>query len=311
MPMLKLEDLRPGQVRGFPRDRTLFFLPMGPLEDHGDALPISMDLIEAEALCRRTAELLEAEGWTTVLAPRVPLGVDANTSTFAIRVRAHVVRDYLVDFCDSLSKQGFRYFMAVSGHPGPRQLTTIEEAGKFLRKRHLRFGIFPNARAPMLVSASSVAIDDDEKSQSLLFMAPKEHGGARDASIALAYAHDSVDESLRQSLPRTAFDPSIFARWRKLRRGEVAGYTGDPATGTVARGRASVDQKAKTLAIKFRAAVEGGKPHQIFKSWYSLVPSNQSLFRVWILVAVLTVILAAWMTLSLQTFMQGADFGTS
>lgn len=311
MPILKFDELRPGQIRALPRDRTVFFLPMGPIEDHGDALPIALDLIEAEAVSRRTAELLEAEGWTTILAPRVPLGIDANTSAFSIRVRAHVVRDYLVDFCDSLAKQGFRYFMAVTGHPGPRQLTTLEEAGKFLRKRHLRFGVFPNASAPMLVSASSVVIDDDEKSQSLLFMVPKEHGGARDASIAMAYASDSVDETLRQSQPKTFPEPSLFGHWRKFRRGGIAGYTGDPAAGTVARGRASVEQKAKTLAIKFRAAVEGGKPHQIFKSWYSLVPSNQSLFKVWVLVAVLTVILAAWMTLSLQTFMQGADFGST
>ncbi len=305
--MLKLEELRPSDLGVLPRDRTVIFLPLGPLEDHGNALPLGLDLIEAEAICRRTAELLTGDGWASVLAPRAALGIDANTTALAIRVRAHVVRDYLVDFCDSLSKQGFRYFIAISGNPGPRQLTAIEEAGKFLRKRHLRFGIFPNAQAPMLVSASSVLLDDDEKSLSVLFMAPPEHGGARDASLAMAYAGDQINEPLRQSLPKIDSHSSLFERWKNRRARTVSGYIGDPAAGTVARGKGIVEQKAKTLAIKFRAAAEGGKPHQIFKSWYSLIPSNQSLFRIWLLVVLLAILLAGWTMLSLQTFMQGTE----
>jgi creatinine amidohydrolase/Fe(II)-dependent formamide hydrolase-like protein len=235
--------------------------------------------------------------------------VDANTGALGIRVRAHVLRDYLVDFCDSLVAQGFRNFVAVSGNPGPRQLTAIEDAGKFLRKRHLRFGIFPNARAPMLVSANSVLIDDAEKSRSHFFMNPKEHGGERDAGIALACARERVDETLLRALPAVDASPENgFTRWRAGRNGKISGYWGDPARGDAGKGDSLLEEKAKTLALKLKAAIEGGKPHVLFKSWYSLVPSNQSLFKIWVLVILLAVVLGGWTLLSLQTYLRGADF---
>jgi hypothetical protein len=195
--------------------------------------------------------------------------------------------------------------VAVSGNLGPRQLTAIEEAGTFLRKRHLRFGIFPNAMAPVLVSGSSVLVEGVEKSRSLLFMFPPEHGGARDASVALALGYDVTRT---KGLP--AIDPtsSDFEHWMKWRKDGVAGYWGNPAAGSAEEGNRVLDEKGKTLSIKLKAAFEGGKPRHIFKSWYSVVPTNRSLFRVWVLVAMLAVILAAWTFLSMQTFLRGADF---
>jgi creatinine amidohydrolase/Fe(II)-dependent formamide hydrolase-like protein len=303
--MLELEKLRASEVRGLPKDRAIVFIPVGPLEDHGDLLPLGLDLSEARAVCERTAKLFEAEGWTAVFAPAAPLSIDSNTSGIAIRVRAHVLRDYLVDFCDSLTKVGFRKFVAVSGNLGPKQLTAIEEAGTFLRKRHLRFGIFPGAFAPVLVSGSSVLVEGAEKSRSPFFMFPEEHGGARDVSIALALGYDA---SAAKTLPKVDADPSNFSHWQKWRKGEIAGYWGNPASGSAAEGNRVLDEKAKTLAVKLKAAFEGGKPRHIFKSWYSVVPTNRSLFRIWVLVAMLAILLAAWTFLSVQTFLSGADF---
>lgn len=308
MPLHNLVHLRAPELRALPRDRTLFFIPVGPLEDHGDALPIGLDLDEARAIALRTANYFVAEGWECVLAPSVPLGVDANTGTSGVQVRAHVLRDYLVDFADSFARQGFRNFVVTSGNSGPRQLTTIEEAGKFLRKRYLRFGIFPNAKAPVLISANSVLIDDAEKSLSSLFMVPREHGGERDAGVALALAAEQVNAGLLRSQPKVETPRPGFSRWRALRKGEVNGYWGEPARGDAAKGNSLIDEKAKSLVLKLKAAIEGGKPHVVFKSWYSLIPSNQSLFKVWILVMMLTAVLAAWTVLSLETFLSGADF---
>jgi creatinine amidohydrolase/Fe(II)-dependent formamide hydrolase-like protein len=308
MPVLHLEKLRASELRALPRDRTLVFLPLGTIESHGDALPMGLDLIEAEALSIRTAEKMGKENWVCVLAPTAALSVDANTGSSGIRVRPHVLRDYLVDFCDSLAAQGFRYFIALSGNPGPRQLTAIEEAGKFLKKRHLRFRMFPNAKAPVLVSGNSVVIDDAEKSVSHLFMSPTEHGGERDAGVALACSPELVDVGLLKALPRVDIKGTLFQRWRDARNGKTLSYWGNPAAGDAAKGNTLLDEKATTLVTKLKAAIEGGKPHFIFKSWYSLVPTNQSLFKIWILVVCLAIILGGWVMLALNSFLKGADF---
>ncbi|MBC7385700.1 MAG: creatininase family protein [Cryobacterium sp.] len=308
---VRLDALRAPELRALPTDRTVFLLPVGPIEDHGEALPLALDLEEAEAICKACAEILTADGWTVVITPRAALGVDSDTSEIAIRVRPHVLRDYLVDFCDSLFRSGFRYFIAVSGNAGPRQLTTIEDAGKFLRKRHLRFGIFPKSNTPLLVSGSSVVFDSEEKSMSPFAMLPPEHGGARDASIALALAsgaNQALDHALIEACPAVAAEGGLFSRWRKWRRGEVRGYWGNPKLGTAADGHARILEKARTISVKFKAATEGGNGRHIFKSWYSVVPSNQSLFRVWLLVGLLAILLGAWTFYSLQLFLVGADF---
>jgi Creatinine amidohydrolase len=39
----RIEDLTASQIDAFNRDRTLFILPVGTLEEHGPHLPISMD----------------------------------------------------------------------------------------------------------------------------------------------------------------------------------------------------------------------------------------------------------------------------
>ncbi len=306
--MRKIEELRAAELKSFPRDRTVIFIPVGPIEDHGDALPIGLDLFEADAVCSATAELLEKEGWTTLSLPRAALGIDSNTSGIALRVRPHVLRDYLVDICDSLTKAGFRHFIAVSGSPGTRQLTAIEEAGLFLRKRHSRFGMFKHASTPVLISGSSVAIDPEEKSVSAIFTSPPEHGGSRDASVALAVSPTLVDQPLLGSLIPIAREGSTFARWREWKRGVMQGYWGDPKTANVGKGSERIQEKARTIAIKFRAGIEGGKSHQIFKSWYSLFPTNQSLFRIWLLVVCLVILLGGWTFYSLQGFMAGANF---
>lgn len=307
MTLSYLDKMRAPDLRKLPRERTIFFIPVGPIEDHGDALPLTLDLYEARMLAEKTSARLIEKGWFCVIAPAAALGVDANTSALGIKVRPHILRDYLVDFSNSLASQGFRYFCVVTGNAGPRQLTVIEEAGKFLRKRHLRFGVFPNSRAPVLISGNSVLIDESEKSHSSFFMAPKEHGGARDAGVALASAPELVDEKLLRTLAPIETRGNLFQRWRDGRSGKLIGYWGNPAAGDAKQGAALIDEKAQTLAIKLQAAIEGGKPHALFKSWYSLVPSNQSLFRVWILVFFLTVMLATWTFLSLQTFMVGAE----
>lgn len=311
MPVFHLDRLRASELSTFAKDRTVFILPVGPIEDHGDALPLALDLMEAEAVAEACAQILAPEGWNIVLAPKAALGVDSNTSALAIRVRPHVLRDYLVDFCDSLAHAGFRYFIAISGHPGPRQLTTIEDAGRFLRKRHLRFGIFPNSRAPMLVSGSSVVVDEDEKSLSPIAMLPAEHGGKRDASIALAVSNgmeQALDHAFLEVCPPVVLNEGLFSRWRKWRKGETRGYWGNPQAGTAAIGKERIQEKAKTIVVKLKAAIEGGKGTHIFKSWYSIIPMNQSLFRIWILVILLAMLIGGWTFYTLQTFLAGADF---
>src|SRR5262245_6260381 len=113
------------RLEALSRASTVFFFPVGPMEDHGPHLPLGLDVAEAGQMCRMAAERLEREmpGWTGVLMPAAPLGIDSNTRRLAWTVRAHVLRDWLVDSCLSLGRAGFVHFVCFSGNLGPKQLT--------------------------------------------------------------------------------------------------------------------------------------------------------------------------------------------
>src|SRR6185312_7785915 len=122
---LELARISAKQLEVLPRAQTVFFFPVGPIEDHGPHLPMGLDFIEAGELCRLAATRMEKEmpGWVGILMPPVPLGIESDTTSVALTVRPHVLRDWLVDSARGLNRIGFRHFVCFSGHLGPKQPT--------------------------------------------------------------------------------------------------------------------------------------------------------------------------------------------
>src|SRR3954451_14951786 len=106
------------KLSSFTKEKTVFFFPVGPLEDHGPHLPLGLDLAVAHRLCFLAAQHLEEEmpGWVGIVMPEAPLGIESNTTQVAITVRPYVLRDWLVDACLSLIRLGFIHFVCFSGH---------------------------------------------------------------------------------------------------------------------------------------------------------------------------------------------------
>ena len=48
---IELTKITASQVQLLPREKTVFFFPVGPLEDHGPHLPLGLDMEEASRLC--------------------------------------------------------------------------------------------------------------------------------------------------------------------------------------------------------------------------------------------------------------------
>ncbi|MBC7692312.1 MAG: creatininase family protein [Methylotenera sp.] len=309
MPLF-LEQITAAKLGTLAKDKTVFFFPVGPIEDHGPHLPLGLDGMEAEKLCSLTALRLESElpGWTAILMPRVPLGIDSHTSALAITVRGHVLRDWLVDSCLSLHRSGFTQFVCFTGNAGPRQLTAIEEAGKLLRQKTRRFGPFSRfAKGPQkdatLVSASSAALEKAEASVIPFWALPSEHGGERDTSIALSIAPESVDP-LYQSLPTQAPVTPLFSRFIAHRKYRLKGYWGSPAQATVESGSARLTEKVNQIFPKLRAVWEGANPQSLFRSWFSIYPTNKSFFKAWLMALALCILLSVWVYTNLQSLVR-------
>ncbi len=301
---IRLNKLTSVQFESLSRKETVFFFPLGPLEDHGPHLPLGLDLEEAYQLCALSALELERQmpGWTGVIMPSVPLGIDTETTRIAITVRPHVLRDWLVDSCRSLIRNGFSHFVCFSGNLGPKQLTAIEEAGKIVRRigifqRGLGPWIHPGSNRPELISASSALVSWKDILASPFWLDPIEHGGERDTSVALAISEDLVDSNFRH-LPLIERHRSRWHRNLERRFRRRSGYWGNPATSDRAQGERELSRILEKVFPKMRAVWEGANPASLFRSWYSILPPNKSFFNSWLLVILICLFIAGYLYLT-------------
>ncbi len=302
---LQFEKINSTEFKKLPPRQTVFFFPVGPMEDHGPHLPLGFDLEEAYGVCELSSQRLEREmpGWVGVIMPRCPLGIESNTKQIAITVRPHVLRDWLVDACRSLIQMGFFHFVCISGHRGPKQLTAIEEAGKIIR-RTPKWLLKKNR--PELVSAYSALIPPSQQLRSPLWPDCAEHGGKDDTSIALFLGHflkkDLVDPTYQSLIPIER-DDSFWRRRLEFMRGQVPGYWGNPAGADSKTGQEITEHTLDVLFPKLRAVWEGANPESIFRSWYSVFPSNKSFFKSWVLFSMIFLVLVFWTYYSLKLIM--------
>jgi creatinine amidohydrolase len=99
-------------------------IPTGMIEDHGPHLPIDTDVVIANAVCRRAAELVPDE---VVVLPSVTFGYSPHhmdgPGTLTIRWDTFV--NHTRDITSSLAYHGFRKILMVNGHGSNRALLEI------------------------------------------------------------------------------------------------------------------------------------------------------------------------------------------
>lgn len=92
-------------------------LPIGAFEQHGPAMPLATDLIRAEAVAERVADLV---GERVLIGPAVPVGISPHHLAFAgtVSLRPETFLSVLRDYLDSLAGHGFVRVLAINGHGG-------------------------------------------------------------------------------------------------------------------------------------------------------------------------------------------------
>ncbi len=285
------------ELKLLPPDMTVFIFPSGGVEQHGPHLPLGVKLYEAESMTRALAERLQEKmpHWNFILMPIIPFTVDTVTTSAALSVRPHVVRDALVDQCEGLKRLGFESFLAVSSHVTPRQLTAIEDAGKIIaRKKWLFFG-----KKSIFLSISSALVAANEVWASPMIGIPKEHGGAFETGWMLELLPQAVSKSYveMEDHPRPKADISRFIDYF---RHEIGGYWGSPKAASVQNFKIEFDSWIESLATKVQPVLEKGQGESYFRSGYRLFPLNGSFFKAYILASAFFVLMLVWTIWSMR-----------
>jgi creatinine amidohydrolase len=146
-PVYRIEELTWPAIDALDRERTLFILPVGILEQHGPHLPVGADTLavvhEANAVAQNVSRA--SPGWSVVLMPAVAYGhsgannlgdLPIHPGTYALRQATF--RSLLADIGAQLAQNGFKWIFVLNGHGAPSHGVATDEACDFISER---FGV--------------------------------------------------------------------------------------------------------------------------------------------------------------------------
>jgi creatinine amidohydrolase len=263
--VLKLEELTWPEVEALDRARTVIFVPISPIEEHGPHLPLGTDIYTCRALVEALAKQLETRcpGVTSVLAPVMPLGSGTVPYLGSIGAPPRLVREVLMRIGRALARDGFRFIVAVSGHMGLSHLLAMEAAARKVSRRYGVSMIAPVAsvwrsalRDAALVEQCA-ALPEPITGKVLDLLLNGHHAGALETSLMLHLHPELVQPEFRR-LPRIR--PTQLMRWRGWTREHWAGYVGAPALARADFGQIMLTTLAALGADLVARMVRGDAP---------------------------------------------------
>ncbi len=143
--VLKLEELTYTDIDALDRQRSIFFLTFGNLEEHGPHIPVGSDYFQAvgvrDGLIARLNET--HPGYTFVIVPVVPLGEGGandlarqleHVGTFPVRFET--LRDVAIDLGAAIARKGFDNIFLIHGHGTTLHNVAFNDAAAFVSERY-------------------------------------------------------------------------------------------------------------------------------------------------------------------------------
>jgi creatinine amidohydrolase len=223
------------QLEALDKTRALAILPVGATEAHGPHLPLATDVVIAEAMANRGAELLAARGAEVVIAPALAYTTAGYAAGFAgtVSIAPETATALVVDIARSFARHGLSTIVAANAHLEPSHIAALRSAGERISAARIARWVFPDiTRKPW-----ALRLGDE-------FMSGACHAGQYEGSIVLAERPEWVREAVRSQLPPNPISLSRAIREGKLTfeaAGGARAYFGDPAAASASEGRRTID----------------------------------------------------------------------
>ncbi len=230
------------EVGELDRGNIVALLPVGAVEAHGPHLPITTDVIIANAMAESAATKLESKGKGVLLLPPISYSSARYAAGFTgtVSIRPETATAVLVDIGRALASQGFRTVGIANAHLEPSHIGSIIKAVKTLREDGSLSVIFPDVtRKPW-----ALRLTEEFKSGAC-------HAGQYEGSIVMAEKPEWVREEIRKSLSPNPASLSTAIREGKETFEEAGGpqaYFGDPAKASAEEGHQTIKILGEILA---------------------------------------------------------------
>ena len=201
-------------------------LPIGSTEAHGPHLPLNVDVVIAQEVCRRVGEALEV-----VEFPAVAYSLTEFAAPFAgtVSLPAEAAKAMLLGVLRGISQAGFRRVCVINHHLEPAHFKLVHTAAAEAQAgTSVRIVVPDHRRKP-----TGPALGDE-------FMHGGSHAGCYETSLMLAAAPHLVNDDVRRGLPTLEVDlPGAIKQGATnfLEAGGPDAYFGAPAQATADEGR--------------------------------------------------------------------------
>ncbi len=209
---------------------AIALLPVGSTEAHGPHLPLNVDVVIAEEVCRRVAARLDARSVQSITFPAVNYGLTEFADAFAgtVSLSEATARALVEGVLFGLVKHGFRRIGVFNHHLEPGHFKLVHDAAQRVRE----------------ATGALISVPDHRKKPTgprlgEEFVHGGSHAGYYETSLMLAAAPHLVDDVARRALPELAVDlpAKIKAGAKDFHQcGGHEAYFGNPAAATATEG---------------------------------------------------------------------------
>ncbi len=224
------------EVRDIDKGKSMVFVVLAPIEEHGKHLPLATDIIEGEHWSRGAMKALEQRlGTECYYLPSFPIAA-ASVNEFygSVHFTMKTVLDVTFAVLESLCCMGFRNIIVIASHADPQHQIAVEKAVRKINKRNGLCAIAPMGQIFMGASAER---------QSGLEKFEKEHGndfhaGWIETSSLLDIAPGHVKPDYRELPDTDITDRDMISVKRQLAAMGGYGHIGAPRYASPELGKA-------------------------------------------------------------------------
>ena len=234
------------EIREINKEKSIVFVVMAPIEEHGWHLPLATDLIEGEYWSKEAMKIIEdTSDATCFYLPSFPIA-SASVNEFygSIHFTMRTTYEVAYGLIESLRCMGFINIMIIASHADPQHLIAVEKAVRKINRKH---GVCALAPMGQIFMGEGVKMPDDlkvfEKEHSDDY-----HAGWVETSSLLAMDKDYVRDGYK-TLPDSAIsDRDMISRKKQLSAMGKYGYLGSPRLASEELGKKLNDNCIRSIA---------------------------------------------------------------
>ena len=233
----RFEELNWMEIDSLDRDKTIFFQPISPMEEHGPHLPVGTDFMICRDATIEAMRILKKKkkNLNYILLPTIPVGYSKIARDFpgTISVSSSAIKDIVYGIGSSLAGHSFKFLIICTYHMDLMHLKGIYAGIRKTRRKYPFMKIY-EPLAPYFYNKIV-----EKREPNVKFDTSKEvHAGFRETS-AMRYLYPYLVDECYKKLPPVYANLFSIKNWNKTLQdiGAKNGYIGTPSEATIEYGK--------------------------------------------------------------------------